>query len=133
MARTIKQYVDALLNDPKGESKGGTVLHRMFLPSERYTIDFAPDFKSGGWKQFDTDQDAHCFGVWHSVSQRFVLTYCEGDWTLEVAEDVPSMVAAVKRLCDFYREGFEFKTLDADGTLTTYVQDRAAMLAEIAP
>ena len=132
MSRTIKQYVDALLSEPKGDSRDGTVLHRMFLPSERYVIDFAPDFQSGGWRQFDTDQDAAYFGVWYSAPQRLVLTYCEGDWTLEVAEDAEAMAAAVKRLCDFYREGFVFKAMDADGTLTTFVQDRAAMLAEIA-
>src|SRR5438132_508470 len=66
---------------------GDKQIRRAFLPSERYGVDFAEDFKAEGWEQFDTDQDAHYFGVWVNRGRLQTLTYAEGDWTLVTCSD----------------------------------------------
>lgn len=92
MRTTTKSWI-ALIEKSSNESKGDTWLeprikdeHRtiygMFFPSERYLIDFAEDFHSEGWKQYDTWQDAPYFGVWTNKTLRCILTYAEGDWSL---------------------------------------------------
>ena len=108
--------------------RDGCTLRRVFCPAERYVVDFAEDFTSEGWLQFDTDQDAAYFGVWLNPRQRVTLTYCEGDWTLVECPDVERYVAEVKRAIAFYDEGSIGTTIDADGTVTTWRQDRAAFL-----
>ncbi len=113
--------------DTPGTSAGCTC-RKAFLPSERYIIDFAEDFNTEGWQQFDTDQDAHYFGVWINARQRLILTYCEGDWTLEECPSTDHYRDAVKRLCDFYGEGRICRVIDDKGGVTDYVQDRSEFL-----
>jgi hypothetical protein len=55
------------------------------MRGKRYMVDFAPDRED--WNQFDTDQDAEYFGIWVNRRQLQVLTFCEGDWTLEEFPD----------------------------------------------
>lgn len=108
----------------------GNVVYDMFLPDERYTIDFAPDFSSEGWQQFDTDQDAAYFGVWVNRSKRLTLTYAEGDWTLVECPSAESYRAEITGMCESYGEGMICKSYSMDGSaahVTKYVQDRAKM------
>ena len=103
------------------------VIHDLFLPSERYSIDFADDYNSEGWQQFDTDQDAPYFGVWVNPTKLLTLTYAEGDWSLVVCSDAKHYNAEIKDMCEFYGEGYEFKAIDTDtGQITEYRQDRSA-------
>jgi hypothetical protein len=107
---------------------------RAFAPGQRYCVDFADDFKSDGWEQYDTSQDAHYFGCWVNPLRRMILTYCEGDWTLTVFEDYMAYNGEIASMNQFYEEGFEFKTIDLDGTLTVYRQDRSRFFVkELAP
>ncbi len=131
MPRPIAHYTAALLNETRGESSQDLALYRMFLQSERYVIDFAPDFNTDGWSQFYTDQDAHYFGVWYCPSKRMVLTYCEGDWSLEVGETADDMGRMFAVLCQVYREGKIATGYGPEG-VTIYRQDRAEMAAAIA-
>ncbi len=94
----------------------------MHAPSDRYEIDFADDF--AGWAQYDTDQDAAYHGVWVHRADRAVLSYCEGDWSLEIYADDATYCAEIERMNGIYGAGFVAKTLDADGTLTVHRQDR---------
>ena len=96
----------------------------MFLSSERYVVDFAEDFKSDGWQQYDTEQDAWYFGVWVNPGRRMILSYAEGDWTLLVFEDYLAYNQQIIKMNQFYEEGFEFKTIDSDG-ITVFRQDRS--------
>jgi hypothetical protein len=98
--------------------------YQMFMPSERYIIDFAKDFKSDGWKQYDTEQDAHYFGCWVNPERRMILTYCEGDWILSVFEDYVAYNQELAEMNSFYEEGFEFKTIGSKG-ITVYRQNRS--------
>lgn len=110
----------------------GNIVRRLWMLDDRYMIDAAPDFFSEGWQQFDTDQDAHYFGVWVNRSQRLTLTYAEGDWVLVECPTSETYRAEIEHACRFYGEGYIAKTYSVDdrGTIrngVTYVQDRAAM------
>ena len=65
---------------------GNTVI-RGFRSTERYRGDFDDDFRTEGWLQFDTDQDAWYFGVWVNPKTFRTFTYAEGDMTLVVCPD----------------------------------------------
>ena len=114
---------------PVCDNGRGNPIYRLFMPSERYLIDFADDFTAEGWEQFDTDQDANYFGVWVNPTTRQTLTYCEGDWSLVCCPDAASYNAEIQSCIDLYGEGFEFKTIDASG-ITEYRQDRSHFLIE---
>jgi hypothetical protein len=100
----------------------------MFFPSERYAVDFADDFTSEGWEQFDTDQDAHYFGVWVNKTKFLTLTYAEGDWTLVECPDAAHYNAEIEDAITFYGEGFIAKAYDMDGTKTIFRQEREKFL-----
>ncbi len=102
-----------------------------FNPSERYVIDFAPDFTSGGWLQFDTSSDAPCFGVWVNPGDLTTLSYAEGDWTLILCKDTDQYNAHVQAMIDCYDEGRICRTIDTEtGQTTDYRQDRSTFLID---
>ena len=124
---TIASILAALRSNTPSETDG-CLTYRMFLPSERYVIDFDPLFGVEGWQQFDTNQDAHYFGCWVNPRTRMVLTYAEGDWSLEVAPSDDLYLEAVGRLVSFYGEGFIAKTIDQHGNMVVHRQDRQKFL-----
>jgi len=105
-------------------SHDGCRLFDRFSRGERYEIDFADDFTAEGWKQFDTDQDAHYFGVW--VNPRFLLTltYAEGDWTLVECVNRDAYRGEIERAIEFYGEGRMATVISDDGSVTVCRQDR---------
>lgn len=127
--KSVNDFVGSLFADaPITTNQHGNEIRRAFLPSERYRIDFAEEFKAEGWEQFDTDQDAAYFGVWVNRSRLQTLTYAEGDWTLVTCPDWDHYAAEVGSAIEFYGEGFIAKVLDDRGTKTTYCQDRSRFL-----
>ena len=111
------------------ENERGNTIHETWVGScDRYRVDCAPDFTSEGWEQFDTDQDAHYFGVWLNRSKLLTLTYAEGDWTLVVCSDAAHYNAEVADAIRFYGEGFVAKAIDAEGVVTVYRQERSEFL-----
>lgn len=108
-------------------TKAGCTVRQFFLPLERYVVDFAPDFKAEGWEQFDTDQDAAYFGVWVNSKQLVVLTYCEGDWSIEECPSQEHYRAAIERLCAFYAEGKVCTVIGSEGVVECR-QDRDRFL-----
>jgi len=131
MSRVVS-IVTLLKTKTPSTNKMGNAIYRMFLPSERYVIDFADDFDSEGWEQFDTDQDAPYFGVWVNRTLLMTLTYAEGDWSLVVCPDKEHYNAEVAGAIEFYGEGFIAKAYDADG-VTTCRQDRQKFLIKEKP
>ena len=125
---SINKFI--LYINAKDETKNteGNQVSRMFLPDERYCIDFSPSFKLEGWKQYDTDQDAHYFGVWVNPVTLKTLTYAEGDWSLVECADKAAYNTQIDSMSEFYGEGYEFKAIDGEtGSITEYRQDRATM------
>lgn len=130
----VAKFIEAMRANGKADTapnERGNTITRMFLPSERYIIDFADDFTAEGWQQFDTDQDAHYFGVWVNRGKRLTLTYAEGDWSLVDCPTAETYRAEIESCCRFYGEGFIAKAIDVENrTVTTYVQDRAKLFLD---
>ena len=49
----------------------------------RYAFDFGACSASKGWAQVDTTQDASYFGGWAHLEKRQIVTYAEGDLTIQ--------------------------------------------------
>lgn len=90
---------------------------RMFLPSERYVIDFDDELRNV-WFQFDTDRDAPYFGVWTSEIEWATLTYCEGDWALLEFDTVEAFRAELEMMREYYGPApGECRVIDSNGNL----------------
>lgn len=103
----------------------GNRIKRTFLSTERYRWDFNEPFRSDGWEQYDTSQDAWYFGVWVNKKRLKILTYAEGDITMVTCPDAAHFNAEIKNMNEFYEEGFVAKTIDMDAKMTVYRQDRS--------
>jgi len=105
-------------------ARGNSIERSFILNGERYRWDFDKKALEEGWGQYDTDQDAWYFGVWVNKKLLQTRTYAEGDLTLVKCPDVEHFNAEIEDMNKFYGEGFVAKTIDLDGKMTTYVQDR---------
>lgn len=119
--------------DEQPNGRGNTVT-RLFMPDERYTVDFADDFRESGLEQFDTSQDAEYFGVWINRPNRYTLTYAEGDWTLVECPDFEHYKAEVEDCIRFYQPGRIATVigngLDGSGSVHVIEQDRSKFVAD---
>ena len=128
MNTTLVKFEAMMRRQDTRENIRGNIIHDMFLPSERYIIDFADDFKAEGWQQYDTSQDAHYFGVWVNLDKRIVLTYCEGDWSLLVCADNDHMRTALDDMAECYGDAPPFAiSYDRDGTRTEHYDTRPGL------
>ena len=128
MNTTLVKFEAMMRRQDTRENIRGNIIHDMFLPSERYIIDFADDFSSEGWKQYDTNQDAHYFGVWVNLDKRLTLTYAEGDWSLVVCSDKAHLRAELDDMAEFYGDAPPFAiSYDRDGTRTEYYDTRPGL------
>lgn len=125
----IATIVQWLQDQPLETNRQGHPMHRGFRSSERYVVDFAEDFAELGWQQFDTDQDASYFGVWVNPKTYQVMTYAEGDWSLDECGSPGHYNREIRAMIDFYGEGCIAKAIDADG-VTVYRQDRQQFFVE---
>ena len=76
---------------------------RKFWPQEdRYLFDCNLCPRSEGWKQYDTDQDAPYFGIWIHPEEFKVVTYAEGDVTIEEYSDRESFREGIQKMNEFY-------------------------------
>ena len=122
---TMANLVAFLRRQPTRSNPRGNTIHDAFAPGDRLEVDFADDFQSSGWLQYDTSQDASYFGVWVNLRERLILTYAEGDWSLVVCLDDTHYNAEIADANAFYGEGFVAKGIDEHGVVTVFRQDRA--------
>lgn len=101
------------------------IVFRMFYSTDRYVVDMAADRKRFGFEQYDTSQDAWYFGVWVSKRNCEVLTYAEGDWSLNVCYSASQFNTLIAEMNASYGEGFIAKCYGGPGPDTTIVQDRS--------
>lgn len=93
--------------------------------SDRYQFDFKLCTRNNGWRQFDTDQDAHYFGVWVHIERRLTVTYCEGDVSIVWAPSVNHLRAELQAAEKFYgAPPPAFVVLGSDGTRTDIYDKR---------
>ena len=91
----------------------------------RYHYDFEACTPADGWKQYDTDQDAHYFGVWIHLERREILTYAEGDEIRTTCPTPETFRAELDHMAQFYGPPPPYAVaIDHDGTVTHYVQER---------
>ena len=109
-------------------NKRGNRIKRTWLSTERYRWDFNEPFRSDGWEQYDTSQDAWYFGVWVNPRKLVTLSYAEGDWTLVVCPDAEHYNAEIADANEFYGEGRIALVIDQAGGATEYRQDRERFL-----
>ena len=130
----VKKFIERLFQgEDEDTTKTGATIRRVFRDLERYVIDFATDFKSEGWEQYDTDQDAPYFGTWVNGAKLQTLTYAEGDWSHVQCNNAQQFNAEVDAMNEFYGAGFICKTIDNDGAMTVVQQDRGAFKIGDAP
>jgi hypothetical protein len=131
MAMQTKEIVETFLKQPSRVNSRGNTVHSASASTGRYVVDFADDYTSEGWEQFDTDQDAHYFGVWVNKGKLMTLTYAEGDWSLVVCPDLAHYRAEIENMIQFYGEGFIAKTYDEKEGWVEHRQDRSRFLPEV--
>lgn len=110
--------------------ESGDTVEQWFWPSgqggERYYFDFLEGFFDGGWRQYDTDQDAWYFGVWVNIERREILTYAEGDISLRACASVESLKEQLESMAKFYGDPPPaFTAIDTStGQVTHYIDER---------
>lgn len=121
-------HIKITTTSPPVPNDFGNMIYRTHRQEDRYIVDCADDFTSGGWEQFDTDQDAPYFGVWVNRRTLQVLTYCEGDWCLVECPTAAQYNAEIMSMIKYYREGFVAKVFSDDGSMEIIRQDRNQFL-----
>ena len=80
--------------------------------SDRYEYDFGPLTTKAGWAQVDTTQDAWYYGTWANPFTLQTFEYCEGDTTLQTAENEQEFVDAMRELKRWNDEGGRWLGVD---------------------
>lgn len=117
--------------ETKQINERGNEITRGFLQTERYRWDFNEKWRSEGWEQYDTDQDAWYFGVWVNKKLLQTFNYAEGDTCLVKCPDAEHFNAEIESMNKFYGAGFIAKVIDEKGQMTVYQQDRSKFLIPI--
>lgn len=71
--------------------------------TDRYEFDFRCSYENG-FAQFDTKQDASYFGTWVSPLERKIVSYCEGDLTIQRYDEDEEFIAALRELVRWNEE-----------------------------
>jgi hypothetical protein len=107
----------------------GNIIERSFKHTERYEF----DEKLTGWTQYDTDQDAHYFGVWVNKAKRKIFTYCEGDITVVTCPTDENFQAELEDLNRFYGPPPPaWRVIDGNGNIT-HVFDKKSIMGRTLP
>lgn len=69
---------------------------------DRYNFDWGICSTKMGFAQVDTDQDFSHHGVWANPHSLTVISFCEGDVTVERANSVAEFVAKLRQINEFY-------------------------------
>jgi len=111
------------------ENDSGNAIYDYFMHTERYRWDFDQDFRADGWEQFDTDQDAHCFGIWVNRKMLAVFSYAEGDLHLSLAPNKEQFLDEIRSMLNFHGQSPAFVAIDPNaGTITEVYDDRERFL-----
>ena len=91
-----------------------TIKKETFFESiDRYAFDFDMCKLSRGYAQLDTSDDASYYGNWVNFRDYIIVSYCEGDITIETCENKEEFKELLKKTVDFYKFNQEnFKGID---------------------
>ena len=80
------------------------------MDADRYQFDTGMCSAKKGFAQCDTSQDAWYFGIWANPDKRQIVSYAEGDVTVQTADDDAEFVAEIRKAAKFYIDaGYGFK------------------------
>ena len=86
---------------------------REFADGNRYLYDFGLCSAKNGFAQVDTEQDASYYGTWANPFKLIIFSYCEGDCTLQQAENESEFKEAVIGIKLWNEEnGWKFSGID---------------------
>ena len=86
---------------------------REFQPADRYVYDFGLCSTKNGFAQIDTGQDAHYYGTWASPKMLIIVCYCEGDVTIQTADNEKEFVREINNIKTWNNEnGHSFHGID---------------------
>ena len=129
----IIERIKKIINDGARPStwvndRGNTVTTGFVGSCDRYVFDTQLCTKEAGFEQFDTDQDAHYFGVWVSRDNRATVTYAEGDLTLVACASEEGFKAEIADAEKFYGKAPPaFIGIDVgSGEVTEFYSERAS-------
>lgn len=79
----------------------------------RYFFDGNVCSSSKGFAQIDTSQDASYFGIWANPEKLMIVSYCEGELTVQIADNEAEFVQEVLKIKQWNEEyGHEFYGID---------------------
>ena len=113
-------------------NKRGNIIERSFEPGDRYRFDFSECTEKKGWLQYDTDQDAHYFGIWVHPKKMEIVSYIEGDVIIVKCKDKESFKAEIKSMNEFYGAAppaftvYDFQ----EKTITDYIDNESRLLSK---
>ena len=81
-----------------------TIKKETFFESiDRYVFDFDMCKPSKGYAQLDTSEDASYLGNWINFREYKIVSYCEGDITIETCSNKEEFKKLLKKTVDFYK------------------------------
>jgi len=95
------------------ENNSMKVTRDFILNGNRYPFDFKLCTTDKGFAQIDTEQDASYFGMWANPFTLQIITYCEGDVTIQEAENEKEFIEEIRNIKKWNIEnGFKFYGID---------------------
>jgi len=80
---------------------------------DRYRFDFGHCTAARGFAQVDTSQDAWYYGTWANPHRLMIVSYAEGDVTIQTADTPEEFAAELRRIRAWNDEqGHEFLGID---------------------
>lgn len=93
------------------------IITRWFEDSDRYACDFGACSINKGFAQVDTSSDASYYGTWANPTRHIIVTYCEGDFTVQKADSVDEFSDALRAIQMWHNNNHAggFKGIDCAG------------------
>lgn len=105
--------------------RGNLVTSAFIDGANRYFFDDRVTRGGAGWQQWDTSQDADCFGVWVHRDLLQILTFAEGDITVVECPDDDHLRAEIGSMERFYGDAPPAaKAYGSDGSVTHIYSSR---------
>lgn len=78
----------------------------------RYTFDFNLCTFPKGWAQLDTAEDASHYGTWAHPKRFKIVTYCEGDTTIQTADSAAEFKTLIDVVIRFHEKNGSWRGID---------------------
>jgi len=85
---------------------------KTFCNSDRYIFDYDICSFKKGFAQIDTNEDASYFGNWVNFKSLELITYCEGDLTINKCENEEEFKNQLLKVVSWYKKNKSFIGID---------------------